>query len=93
MWYTKASPINISRDKLRFHRFEKELSKNRDWHQLYGFHREALQYHKYPMPSFMRNSQRSLSDVRALLLNATFRHRREDDQMHHDDSVQDMDLE
>ena len=90
---TQASPINISHDKLRFHRFEKELSKSRDWHQLYGFQRDALQYHKYPMPGFMRNSKRSISDVKAMLLNATFRHRREDEQAHNEDSVQDMDLE
>lgn len=90
---TQASPINISRDKLRFHKFEKELSKSRDWHQLYGFQRDALQYHRYPMPGFVRNSQRSISDVKAMLLNATFRHRRQDEQMHHEDSVQDMDMD
>lgn len=90
---TQASPINISRDKLRFHKFEKELSKSRDWHQLYGFQRDALQYHRYPMPGFVRNSHRSISDVKALLLNATFRHRRQDEQMHHEDSVQDMDMD
>ncbi|KAJ8663637.1 hypothetical protein O0I10_000885 [Lichtheimia ornata] len=89
----EASPINISRDKLRFHKFEKELSKSRDWHQLYGFQRDALQYHRYPMPGFVRNSQRSISDVKAMLLNATFRHRRQDEQMHHEDSVQDMDMD
>ncbi|KAI9497250.1 Bromodomain-containing protein [Zychaea mexicana] len=91
-----ATTIDISKHKLTFNAFEKQLSVDQDWRDLLRWHRETVDYRHIPRPGFMkRRPDKTVAEVKASLLNRALRCRSQLDgaQERDEEGEQDMDVE
>ncbi|KAI9249396.1 hypothetical protein BDA99DRAFT_218037 [Phascolomyces articulosus] len=92
-----SSTIDISKHKLSFSLFERQLLGDHDWRELLRWHRETVDYRHIPKPGFIRRrSDKVVTDVKSALLSTAVRYRTQSNgaqEREDDDHEQDMDVE
>ncbi|KAI8144208.1 hypothetical protein BJV82DRAFT_608716 [Fennellomyces sp. T-0311] len=90
-----ATTIDISKNKLMFQEYEKQIHHDNDWREMCNWHRNTIDYRHIIMPAFIRRGgEKCINDAKTQLLSNIVRLRsNQNGQQEREEGEQDMDVE